>query len=166
VLATIGSMYGFAARAGIVPEGTNPARGIEKFTESHRERFLTGEELERLGSAINEAETNGIPWTVDESKPNAKHLPKSPKRFTKIDPFAAAALRLLMFTGCRLREILNLRWKHVDLERGLLFLNYRAQMNWRKRWKRLVVPRCEYAGAIRSDDTSGFDSQIGIVHAQ
>jgi len=50
VLATIGSMYGFAARAGIVPEGTNPARGIEKFTESHRERFLTGEELERLAA--------------------------------------------------------------------------------------------------------------------
>ena len=27
-----------------------------------------------------------------------------------------------MFTGCRLREILHLRWEHVDLERGLLFL--------------------------------------------
>jgi integrase len=31
-------------------------------------------------------------------------------------------LRLLLFTGCRLREILNLQWEHVDLERGLLFL--------------------------------------------
>jgi integrase len=77
--------------------------------------------LERLGGAIREAETIGIPWTVDESKPNAKHVPKSPKRFTKINPFAAA-LRLLLFTGCRLREILHLRWEHVDLERGLLFL--------------------------------------------
>ena len=57
-----------------------------------------------------------------KSKPNAKHLPKSAKRFTKINPFAAAALRLLLFTGCRLREILNLRWEHVDLERGLLLL--------------------------------------------
>jgi integrase len=27
-----------------------------------------------------------------------------------------------LFTGCRLREILNLQWEHVDLERGLLFL--------------------------------------------
>jgi hypothetical protein len=52
VLAVVGSMYAFAGRAGIVPEGTNPARGIEKFKESHRERFLTGEKLERLGSAI------------------------------------------------------------------------------------------------------------------
>jgi integrase len=44
------------------------------------------------------------------------------KRFTKINKFAGAALRLLLFTGCRLREILTLQWEHVDLERGLLFL--------------------------------------------
>jgi integrase len=29
---------------------------------------------------------------------------------------------LLLFTGCRLREILHLRWEHVDFERGCLFL--------------------------------------------
>ena len=54
--------------------------------------------------------------------PKAKHLPKAKNRFTKIDQFAAAALRLLLFTGCRLREILHLKWEQVDLERGLLFL--------------------------------------------
>jgi integrase len=121
VLAVIGSMYAFGGRAGIVPEGSNPARGIDKFKESCRERFLTGDELERLGSAIREAETTGIPWTVDESKPTARHVPTT-KRSTKIDPPAAAALRLLLFTGCRLREILHLRWEHVDSERGCLFL--------------------------------------------
>jgi Arm DNA-binding domain/Phage integrase, N-terminal SAM-like domain len=36
VLAVIGSMYSFAGRAGIVLEGTNPARGIDKFAESQR----------------------------------------------------------------------------------------------------------------------------------
>jgi integrase len=121
VVAVVGSMYAFAGRAGIVPEGTNPARGIEKFKESHRERFLTGDELERLGSAIREAETTGIPWTVDDSRPTAKHVPKA-KRSSTIARPAAAALRLLLFTGCRLREILDLRWEHVDLERGCLFL--------------------------------------------
>jgi integrase len=121
MLAVVGSMYAFAARAGIVPEAMNPARRIDKFKESRRERFLTNEELERLGSAIREAETTGIPWTVDESSPTAKHVPKA-KRFTKIAPSAAAALRLLLFTGCRLREILDLRWDNVDLERGCLFL--------------------------------------------
>jgi integrase len=121
VLAVIGSMYAFAGRAGIVPENSNPARGVDKFKERRRERFLTGGELERLGTAIREAETTGIPWMVDETKPTAKHVPKS-ARITKINPSAAAALRLLLFTGCRLREILHLRWEHFDAERGCLFL--------------------------------------------
>jgi integrase len=124
VLGVVGSMFAFAGRAGVVPEGSNPARGIDKFKEGRRERFqrfLTGEELERLGSAIREAETAGVPWAVDEAKPTAKHVPKA-KRFTKIAPPSAAALRLLLFTGCRLREILHLRWEYVDIERGCLFL--------------------------------------------
>src|SRR5262249_16427103 len=76
VLAVVGSMYAFARDAAIVPEDVNPTRGIDKFKESRRERFLTSEELERLGSAIREAETNGIPWIVDESRPTAKHIAK------------------------------------------------------------------------------------------
>jgi integrase len=115
-------MYAFAGRAGAVSEGTNPARGITKFKESRRERFLGPKELERLGAAIREAETKGLPWEIDEAGPKAKHLPKAKKRFTKMDQFTAAALRLLLFTGCRLREILHLKWEHVDIERGLLFL--------------------------------------------
>lgn len=121
MLAVVGSMYAFAGRAGLLPEGTSPARGIDKFKESRRERFLTVEELERLGDAIREAETGGIPWAVDETKATAKHVAKE-DRFTRIAPTAAAALRLLLFTGCRLREILHLRWEHVDFERGCLFL--------------------------------------------
>ena len=114
-------MYAFAGRIG-VSRGHESLPQIDKFKEHRRERFLTGEELERLGAAIREAETKGIPWDVDEAKPKAKHLPKAKNRYTKIGPFAAAAIRLLLFTGCRLREILHLRWEQVDLERGLLFL--------------------------------------------
>jgi integrase len=122
MLAVVGSMYSFAARIGVVPEGNNPVRKVDNFKENRRERFLTGEELERLGAAIRLAETKGIRWDADEDKPKSEHLPKAQHRFSRIDQFAAAALRLLLFTGCRLREILHLKWDHVDLERGLLFL--------------------------------------------
>lgn len=33
-----------------------------------------------------------------------------------------AAIRRLLFTGARLRDILHLEWPHVDIEPGLLFL--------------------------------------------
>jgi integrase len=39
-----------------------------------------------------------------------------------MDPFAVAAIRLLMLTGARLREILNAKWEYVDFERGVIFL--------------------------------------------
>ena len=121
ILAVVGSMYAFGGKRSLVPETINPARGIEKFQEQGRERFLSSVELEKLGSALRLAETDGIPWRIEEGKPTAKHIPKSARR-TVIDPHAAAALRLLLFSGCRLREILHLKWQEVDMERGLLFL--------------------------------------------
>lgn len=121
MLGIVSALYSFAARHELVPEGINPARGIEKYPESRRERFLSVDELERIGAAIRAAETVGIAWDVDETSPTAKHVPKNNRR-TIIGPHAAAALRLLIFTGARLREILHLRWTHVDFERGLLLL--------------------------------------------
>ena len=121
IVAVVGSMYSFAGKRALLPEGLNPARGIEKYPEDGRERFLSTDELVRLGAAIRKAETEGIAWQVDETKPTSKHVAKK-KRRTVIGPHAAAAIRLLLFTGCRLREILHLKWEHVDFERGLLFL--------------------------------------------
>lgn len=122
MLAVVSSLYTLAGKRGIVPDGYNPARGVEKFPEQSRERFLTVEELDRLGAAIREAETIGTPWGVDEASTTAKHVPKSVERMTRIGPHAAAALRLFLLTGARLREILHLRWEEVDFERGMLFL--------------------------------------------
>ena len=48
-------------------------------------------------------------------------MPKE-KRLTVLSPFATAAIRLLLFTGCRLREILHLKWTDLDLDRGMLHL--------------------------------------------
>jgi integrase len=125
IVALIGAVYAFGLRTDLLPQGTvNPALGIDKFREEHRERFLTEAELLRLGDAIREAETVGIAWPeTDGSNPRSKHVPSKPEsRVTVIGPHAAAALRLLIFTGARLREVLDLKWEHVDLQRGLLFL--------------------------------------------
>ena len=122
MLAVVGSLYAFAGKRKLVPGGFNPVRGIDKYPEKGRERFLSGQELARLGNALREAETIGIPWQVDTTKPTAKHVPKEKNRRTLIGKHAAAAIRLLIFTGARLREILHLRWEDVDLERGLLAL--------------------------------------------
>jgi integrase len=122
LLAVIGSLYTFAERHGLVPENCNPTRKIEKFPEDRRERFLTPDELERLGAAIREGETVGITWREDGDAPKSKHLAREENQRTFLSPDAACALRLLIFTGARLREVLHLRWEHVDLGRGLLLL--------------------------------------------
>jgi integrase len=75
--------------------GLNPCRRLEKYAEPGRERYLTPDELGRLGDALRTAD---------------------------ICPRAAAAIRLLILTGARLREILDAKWSYVDVERGALFL--------------------------------------------
>lgn len=40
----------------------------------------------------------------------------------EINQKAASALKLLMFTGLRKREVLNCRWEYVDLDEGRIFL--------------------------------------------
>jgi integrase len=112
----------FRGRGRICPEGFNPARGIEKFPERARERFLTSDELARLGDVLRQGETIGLPYGVDETKPKAKHAPKEDNRRVILDPFAVAAIRLLILTGARLREVLHARWEHVDFDRGVIFL--------------------------------------------
>ncbi len=116
--------YVWAARIGEVPESMrNLAVSIDRHKESPRQRYLTPDELERLSKAMVEAETVGIPWREPKGKPS-KHRPKREEfRRSKITPHAAAALRLLLLTGARLREILHLRWENVDLGRGVLFLD-------------------------------------------
>jgi integrase len=121
IVALLSSLFSWAAGRGRVPKDLNPTRGITRYREQGREKFLSGEELARLGEALREAETVGVPWVVDESSPKAKHVPKDNRR-TRVSPYATAALRLLLLTGCRLREILNLRWEEFDRERGMLLL--------------------------------------------
>ena len=121
VVRMLGAFFRYAARHAHVPKGFLPTDEVKPFREHTRERYLTAAEFEQLGSALTEAETIGLPWVINKDNPSSKHVPKTGRQ-TIVNPFATAAIRLLIFTGCRLREILHLRWHDVDFDRGLAFL--------------------------------------------
>ncbi|MDX8517952.1 tyrosine-type recombinase/integrase [Mesorhizobium dulcispinae] len=116
-MALLSAAFVWGSKRGYVPEGMNPASAIERNREEARERYLTADEMARLGDALREAETSGIPHKASKSK----HAPKEKNR-TVYGPHVTGAIRLLMLTGCRLREILHVRWDEYDEKRGLLLL--------------------------------------------
>jgi integrase len=95
--ALLSHMFRMAEVWGERASGSNPCRYVEKFGERKRERFLSADELARLADKLERAEG-------------------------KEPPSAIAAIRLLILTGCRLSEILTLRWEWIDFERGCLIL--------------------------------------------
>jgi integrase len=96
-----GVTHGFlrAAASGDAPAGGNPCRFIKKYPTRSRDRFLSEQEYDRLGAVLDELEGAG-----------------------RVFPSAAAAIRLLMLTGCRRNEILTLKWENVALEQHELRL--------------------------------------------
>src|ERR1700722_1890688 len=94
--------------------------------------------------------------------------------YSLIGEVSGGALRLLIFTGARLREILDLRWEHIDLERGLLLLP--ASKTGRKtivlvQLKSKIRPphmiATQQRGArIGEDDGAVFDDIPAIANAQ
>ena len=73
----------------------NPATYQEKFKEGPlRERYLSKEELPRFLNALDQLD----------------------------DRLSVAALRLLLFTGCRREEILSLKWENFRKDEGRIFL--------------------------------------------
>lgn len=103
------------------PANYNPAPGIEKYLAVARKRHLKNEELSRLGEALRTGEPSGILWTLNE-KANAKHRARTKQQVTNLGPYAAAAMRLIVLTGARLRKILHLRWVYADLANAVIGL--------------------------------------------
>jgi hypothetical protein len=62
ILAVCSKAFSLAEIWEMRPEGSNPCRKIERYPERHRERFLSAEELGRLGATLRRAETDGLPW--------------------------------------------------------------------------------------------------------
>lgn len=116
----LGGIFSYAVAQGYID--TNPRAGVKLYPDNKGQRFLSQEELQHLGDALREAESEGLPWVFNKGK-ETKHRPKSEEnRREVISPYAVAAIRLILLTGCRVGEILNLRWTEVDFERGLLHL--------------------------------------------
>jgi integrase len=127
VIALVGAFFTYAERQGIRARHSNPATDVEPFRESSRERFLTLEEIGRLGEALTRAEREGLPqaprpWRPRKTGKTAKHRPKSVDKPRPADPFAVAAIRFLLLTGWREQEALTLRWDTLDLVRGFATL--------------------------------------------
>jgi integrase len=91
MLAVLSVLFTFAERIGERPDGSNPCRHVERFPQRTRERFLSTEELTRLGSSL--AAYRGPAYHV-------------------------AVIKLLIFTGARLGEILGLQWAWIGMEKG------------------------------------------------
>ncbi|MEM8836450.1 MAG: site-specific integrase [Pseudomonadota bacterium] len=123
VLSILSKAFSLAEMWGLRPELSNPVRLIKRYKEEHRERFLSDVELARLGRTLEEAETRGLPWKIKTDDNGAKHLPADEsQRRSFVNPMAIAAIRLLLFTGARLSEVITLRWEHVDFENRMLAL--------------------------------------------
>jgi integrase len=98
-LEIISKMFNLAEMWGLRPDGTNPRKHIKKYPEEKRERFLSAAELRRVGEVLREMEEEGIELSS-----------------------GIAAVRLLILTGCRLGEIMRLKWDYMDFEARALRL--------------------------------------------
>ena len=99
VLAVLSSLLAWSMAERYRPKGPNPCKGIPKFAEVKRKRYLDVGEYARLGKVLRAARKQG---TVASS--------------------ALTAIELLLLTGCRPNEVCTLKWAHVDLRRGVLEL--------------------------------------------
>jgi integrase len=122
VLAICSKAFSLAETWSMRAEGSNPYTKIERNRENARERFLSADELGRLGATLRQAESAGLAWNVGPRRSTSKHLAKPENRRTLYSRVTTAAVELLLFTGCRLSEVLNLRWNQVDLETGTIRL--------------------------------------------
>lgn len=102
----LGGIYAFAVGRRLVTE--SPTVGVKRPPDAKRERFLSGEEINRLADTIG-----GLADPTRERKGLAGDT---------ITVQHQKILQLLLLTGCRKDEIVSLKWREVDLETGFLRL--------------------------------------------
>lgn len=98
VFAVLSKMFNLAEIWQLRDTKSNPVKGIKKFKENQKERFLSEEELQKLHSVMDEFEAN------DQHQ------------------IAIWAIRLILMTGARKSEIINLKWSEVNFAHGFMDL--------------------------------------------
>jgi len=98
-LALLSKFFNWCEKYGYRADHTNPCRHIDKYKEVPRARFLSPQEQDRLWGVLDYAEQEKL-----------------------TTPYIVNALRVIILTGARLREILHLEWSETDLDRGVLNL--------------------------------------------
>ena len=91
-VALLSKMFNLAEVWGLRPDASNPCRHVQKYRETKRERFLSAEEVTRLGDTLRAMQAEG-----------------------RLHSTLAAAFRLLLYTGCRLSEVCAFEWAQLDL---------------------------------------------------
>lgn len=92
----LGGIYSYAIGKKYCTQ--NPVRGVQRFEDNKIETFLSPKELRRLGAALLRAEAQ------------------------EKNPYAIAAIRFLILSGCRRAEVLTLKWAYVDEHHACLRL--------------------------------------------
>lgn len=133
VLGLLRAMLNCAERWEMIPRGANPAAHIKPFPEKKRERYLSQEELDDLMAVLTDGEADG-----------------------SIDLYIATAIRLLIFTGCRLGEILTLEWASVDLEKGRLVIEKHKTDQHGAKIIPLNAPAQELLGNLPREDGNPY----------
>lgn len=118
----LGGIFAYAVRKRM--RADNPVRGVQRFRDKRNERFLSGKELQSLGLVLAASDDA---WHQHASELAAWEAAgrhgRQPSAPTHADnPYATGVIRLLLLTGVRKSELLQLKWVHVDREHGYLRL--------------------------------------------
>lgn len=117
----LGGIFTYAIRRGYLKE--NPCKRVELYKDGSGERFLSIAEFQQLAHALRVAETDGLPFNFRAEGKSKHRSSKLENQREIISPHVTAAIRLLILTGCRLREVLQLKWSEIDFDRALLNLS-------------------------------------------
>lgn len=111
-IAVLSVFLNWCEKHGYRERGSNPCKEITLYREHKRQDFLSADNLSAIGDALARMEAT---WHERQQT----RTRGSGNAVDAITPQAAAAIRLLMFTGARLSEVLSLKWNCVDFEQGI-----------------------------------------------